>query len=83
MFSGIHKIHPTRIKQLCCTKNVYKCQGQVFRIYTMKNFYKRVNDKIINIFGKFSSDDSMWNFILPKSGLAFKYQTHFLVLISL
>ena len=49
----------------------------------MKNFYKRVNDKTINIFGKLSSDDSMWNFILPKSDLAFKYQTHFLVLISL
>ena len=54
--------------------------GQVFRIYTMKKFYKKFNDKII--FVEFSFDNSMWNLNLPKSNLAFKYHTHFLVLIS-
>ena len=39
------------------------------------------NDKII--FVEFSSDNSMWNFNLSKSNLAFKYHTHFQVLISL
>ena len=47
----------------------------------MKNLYKKFNDKII--FVEFSSDNSMWNFNLPKSNLALKYHTHFLVLISL
>ena len=55
--------------------------GQLFRIYTMKNLYKKFNDKII--FVEFSSDNSMWNFSLPKSNLALKYHTQFLVLISL